>query len=410
MSRDTFRIAIRKFGPFESAIQKQWDSFERIARTGLQIDAVAMDLHPLYDSLFESEGLARGEWDAAFVNTDWVATADQKHCLLDLAPMLRSDPPEGYPEAWPRSLLRLQDIDGRVLGLPYHDGPECLIYRTDLIDDPREKSAYQSRYGAPLRVPRTWDEFRQVARHFHRPEQGLHGTVYAAYPDGHNSVYDFCLQVWTRGGELVDADGNLAIDTPQAREALQFLREIINDRALVHPLCRELDSVKSGLAFAAGEAALMVNWFGFASMAQTIPESRVRDCVGIAEIPHSEGMQAASLNIYWILCIGAGSPRREVAWRFLRHCASLEMDKLLTIEGAIGCRRSTWMDEDVNRAIPFYRSLDRLHFGAREMPRMPQWPAVAALIDQMVSQAINTDTPVDAITARTQRELTEVLR
>ncbi len=408
MRRNVFRIAVRKFGPFEAAIRKQWDAFERVERSGLQLDAVALDLHPLYSALFESGGLAGSDWDAAFLNTDWVASANENNCLLDLSPMIRSNPPAGYPEAWPRSLLRLQEFDGRVLGLPYHDGPECLIYRTDLLDDPREQAAYRASYGAPLRVPETWTEFRQIARHFHRPAQGLYGTVYAAYPDGHNTVYDFCLQVWTRGGELVDAQGKLHLDTPQAREALQFLREIVNDPSSVHPSCRDMDSVKSGMAFAAGEAALMVNWFGFASMAETIDESQVKGCVGVAEIPHAAGSQGASLNIYWILSIGSGSPHREVAWRFLRHCASVEMDKLLTLEGAIGCRRSTWIDEDVNRIVPFYRRMEVLHAGAREMPRMPQWPKVSEVIDRMVLQAIDTAAPIETIVLQAQHELVEV--
>ena len=50
----------------------------------------------------------------------------------------------------------------------------------------------------------------------------------------------------------------------------------------MHPDCREMDSVKSGLAFAAGEVAMMVNWFGFAAMCEMIPESRVKGRVDVA--------------------------------------------------------------------------------------------------------------------------------
>lgn len=86
------------------------------------------------------------------------------------------------------------------------------------------------------------------------------------------------------------------------------------------------------------------------------------------------------------------------------------MDKLLTLEGAIGCRKSTWVDEDVNRIIPFYRRMEVLHSGAREMPRTPQWPMIAQVIDRMVLQAINTAEPVEAIVERAQNELIEALR
>jgi multiple sugar transport system substrate-binding protein len=48
-----FRIAIRKFAPFESAIQKQWAAFEAVQQTGLQLDPVALDLHPLSNTLID---------------------------------------------------------------------------------------------------------------------------------------------------------------------------------------------------------------------------------------------------------------------------------------------------------------------------------------------------------------------
>jgi len=400
-----FRIAVRKFAPFESAIEKQWRAFDREEKTGLELKAAAMDLHPLYESTLENGGLARGDWDVAFLVTDWVAAAEEQGAVTDLSELIRANPPEGFPEGWSPSLLRLQQIGGKVLGLPYHDGPECLIYRTDLLEDPLEAAAFEARYGAPLKVPETWDEFRRVARHFHRPEEGRSGTVYAAYPDGHNTVYDFCLQLWTRGGELIDQHGRLRLDTPQAVAALEFLRQMVNDHEAVHPASRELDSVKSGLAFAAGEAALMVNWFGFAAMAETIPDSRVKGKVGVAPVPHAQGAPSASLNIYWILSIASGSPHQEVAWRFLRHCARPDMDKLLTMEGAIGCRKSTWMDEDVNQVIPFYRKMEELHASARELPRMVSWPLVAKVIDRMVMEAINTNESVETITRRAQADV-----
>jgi len=388
----TFRIAVRKYGPFESAIRKQWDAFERAVSTGLELEAEALDLHPLFDTLFTREGLKRGAWDVAFLVTDWVAAACDSKAVLNLAPLIAADPPDHYPAGWTPSLLRLHQIGGQVLGLPYHDGPECLIYRKDLFEDAGEP------------VPATWDEFRRVARHLTRPKDGLYGTVFAAFPDGHNTVYDFCLQLWTRGGELFDGNGNLRLNTPAAIDALEFYRGMLNDPA-VHPGAREFDSVKSGLAFAAGEIAMMVNWFGFATMAETVHDSRVRGRIDVATVPHAPGCSGVSLNVYWILAIGAGSPHRDVAYRFLRHCATARMDKLLTLEGAIGCRKSTWTDPDVNRIIPFYQRMVELHESARELPRMPGWPQIARVIDELVLAVINTGQPVAELAAQAQDRL-----
>jgi multiple sugar transport system substrate-binding protein len=392
--RKTFRVAIRKFDPFESAIRKQWADFQAAEGSNLELDGVALDLHPLYDSLFEQGGLRNGEWDVAFLPSDWFAQVYEERAVVDLAPYLQADAPEGYPHGWTENLLRLQQFGDAVVGLPYHDGPECLIYRTDLFESPTEQAAYQSLYGTPLGLPRNWQEYHQIARFFQRPEQGVYGTGFAAFPDGHNTVYDFCLQLWTRGGELFDGDGNILLDTPEAIRALEFYRAIVNDASAVHPGSREFDSVKSGLAFANGEIAMMVNWFGFASLAQTFDISKVRGLVDIAPIPGDPGGRPVSLSVYWILSVAAGSHHPEIAYRFLRHCASVRMDKLLTLEGGIGCRKSTWEDRDVNQVIPFYQKMSSLHQYARELPKRSDWNALAARIDRLVLDTINTQTPI----------------
>jgi multiple sugar transport system substrate-binding protein len=386
--KNTFRIAVRSFGPFELAIKKQWDIFTSGIGESIELEAVPFDLHPLHETLFENEGLRKGEWDVAFVSTDWIAEASSTNALADVTNWLRSDPPDQFPSGWPDSLLRMQSIEGKKVGLPYHDGPECLIYRTDLLAGESD-------------LPQTWDEFRETARRLHSPSRKLYGTAFAAYPDGHNTVYDFCLQLWSRGGDLFAPDGSMQLFTPQGAEALRFYRSMINDVSAVHPQCRGFDSVKSGLAFAAGEIAMMVNWFGFAAMSETIQESKVKGKVGIARIP-SQGGPHISLNSYWILGIASGSELQQLAWHFLKHCATASMDKLLTLEGAIGCRKSTWQDPDINAIIPFYNQLDRLHGDARELPRLSHWSALSEVIDEMMLQALNTIVPETELLAAAQ--------
>jgi multiple sugar transport system substrate-binding protein len=398
----TFRIAVRKFEPFEISLARQWDIFEQHHRTSLQLEAVPLDLHPLHESLFSRRGLQLGDWDAAMISTDWLTEAAESGGLTDLTSRLGQAPPEGYPEGWSDSLLRLQRFEDHVLGLPYHDGPECLVYRKDLFESSEERDRYAQRYGEPLDVPPTWEQFHRVARFFTRPEQRLFGTVIAAYPDGHNTVYDFCLQLWTRGGELFHYSGAMRLETPEAREALDFYRTLLQDTSAVHPDSLNLDSVKSGLAFAAGEVAMMVNWFGFASMSETMAQSKVRGSVGVAPIP-SGGGPRVSLNAYWVMGLPAGSRHPEIAWQFLRHCASPEMDKLLTLQGGIGCRKSTWSDPEVNFRIPFYHCLEELHEEARELPRRSNWSQLAAVIDGMLLDAIKSDEPTADILQRAQR-------
>ena len=401
MRNHAFRVAVREFKPFESAIRKQWEIFEQRTRTGLTLEIASLDLRSLHEDLFLKRGLERGDYDVAFVSTDWLAEAVKADSLVDLSPYLQASPPEGYPDAWTESLLRFQRFGNRVLGLPYHDGPECLIYRRDLFEDAAEGKRYARQFGEPLQPPRSWREFHRLARFFTRPQQPLYGTVFAAFPDGHNTVYDFCLQLWTRGGELFDASGQILLNTPQASEALDYYRDLLNDSTAVHPGSRQFDSVRSGLAFARGEVAMMVNWFGFAAMSETLDESKARGRVSVAPAPCETGLPV-SLNAYWILGIAPGSMHRDPAWGFLSHCASAAMDKLLTLEGGIGCRKSTWIDAQVNAAVPFYSCLERLHHGARELPRLTNWERLGTVIEQMVLDAVQGYEPIGTITQKAQ--------
>ncbi len=385
----TLRIAVRAFGPFESAIEKQFDDFVRTTGADAVLEAVPMDLNPLHEAAIGNRGLATGEWDIAFLNTDWLAQAQAAGLIENLEPHMVAAPVADFPEAWSPSLTTMQRFAGGFWGMPYHDGPECLIYRRDLLE------------AAGIAVPTTWDEFHTAARALHAPERGQYGTVLALFPDGHNSFYDFCIHIWSRGGEPF-ANGRPAFTSPEAHAALDFLRALACDEGAIAPNARELDSVKSGLLFAEGKVALMANWFGFAAYADTAADSRVKGKVDVAPLPAGPGGGSVSLNVFWVLAIGSGSANKALAWEFLRHCATAPMDKLTTTEGAIGVRRSTWADAEVNARIPYYHRLDWLHAHAREMPMTPRLAAVSHIVDDLMTAATTTDRPTAELLAQAQ--------
>ncbi len=387
---DTLRIAVRAFPPFERAIARQFDDFVRTTGTDAVLDAVAMDLNPLHAATIGERGLATGAWDVALLATDWLAEAQALDLLEDLDPHLARAPIAGFPDAWTPSLTTMQRFAGGFWGMPYHDGPECLVYRRDLLE------------AAGLAVPQTWDAFHAAARALHAPERQRYGTVLALYPDGHNSFYDFCIHIWSRGGEPFDGGGRPAFTSPHAHAALDFLRTLAADDSAIAPGCRDLDSVKSGLLFAEGKVAMMANWFGFAAYADTVADSRVKGLVDVAPLPAGPGGRSVSLNVFWVLAIGAGSANKPLAWDFLRHCATPAMDLLTTTEGAIGVRRSTWADAGVNASVPYYHRLDWLHDHARAMPLTPHLAAISHIVDDLMTAATTTDRSTADLLAEAQ--------
>jgi multiple sugar transport system substrate-binding protein len=394
----TIRIAVRKFDPFENAIARQFAAFSRATGSSARLEIEALELNPLHDSLFVRRGLADGSFDLAFISTDWLAEAQAAGLIRDLAPHLARAPIPDFPDAWSPSLLGLQRFKGGFWGMPYHDGPQCLIYRKDLLE------------AASIPVPTTWTQFHEAARRLHDPAQGRYGTVLALYPDGHNSFYDFCIHVWTRGGEPFGPDARPCIDTPEALAAVDFIRTLARDATAMTPGATELDSVKSGILFCEGKIALMTNWFGFAALGETWESSQVRGLVDIAPLPAGAGGRSVSLNVFWVLALAAGSTNSELAWSFLRHLATAPMDKVTTLEGAIGVRRSTWADPEVNRLVPYYHKLDALHARARELPLHPRLAEISHVVDDLLGRAVASDVSSSVLLDEAQRRIDELVR
>ena len=391
------RVALRRFDPFEAAIAQQFADFARNTGCTARLDAVPLDLNPLHAALFARRELLTPQWDIAFLPTDWIAEAQALGLVEDLRPWLARQPISGFPDAWSPSLLGLQDFAGGLWGMPYHDGPQCLIYRTDLLS------------AAGLEVPTTWAAFHTAARRLHDPARGVHGTVLGLFPDGHNSFYDFCVQIWSRGGAPFDAAGRPQFATAEAVAALDFLRALARDADAVAPGLRDIDSVRSGLMFCEGRVALMANWFGFAALGETWDESHVAGKVDIAPLPAGPGGESISLNVFWMLAIAAGSAQKPLAWDFLRHCASAPMDRLTTLAGGVGVRRSTWDDPEVNRRVPYSHKLGLLHARARTLPANPRQAQVAEAVDAMMAEAHGTHRPSAALLEAAQARVAAIL-
>jgi len=405
---DKIRIAVRKFDPFESTLQKLWDAFCLQNNIQAEAEMIPMELHELYETTISKKGLKEGKWDIAHLNTDWIFDAVHEKAVVDLYSFIAENPPENYPYGWHKSLLHLQKLDNGTFGLPFHDGPECLIYRKDLFENETEKENFKKQFGYELSTPKTWKEFVEIATFFNRPEENLYGTIFANYPDGHNMVFDFCLQLWTRGGSLINHKNQISINSEAGIKALDFYRNIVNNKNAVHPKSKDFGSVEAGLAFAEGQAAMAINWFGFASMAEVIDESKVKGKIDITSLPSDPGFKTASLNVYWLYTIGSGSKHKKLAYDFLRFATTAESDKLLTTEGGIGCRKSTWKDKEINTLIPFYHKLEMLHENALTLPQTPIWPKVCEFIDHMVLKAINSDIPSAQLLEETQINIQKI--
>jgi multiple sugar transport system substrate-binding protein len=394
---------LRNYKDFENALEEEARLFE-VTHPGVHVELVSVGIHELYGAALTDGGLQEGRFDLALLVTDWLAEGMASGALEDLQVWQGRQPIAEWPESWARSLVGPLVFGGKLSSLPWHDGPECLVYRSDLFADPELRARHRGQLGHDLAPPRTWQEFEETARFLTSAREHRYGTIFAAFPDGHNTVYDFAVQLWSRGGQLSGPDGLPRVDSSEAVRALDFYRRIVRDSSLCHPKSPHLDSTQSGDVFLAGEVAMMVNWFGFAARSDR-EGSPLAGKVAIAPIPSEPGVVSISLSVFWAMAMGAGSKQKELAWEFLRFLSTPERDLGIAKHGTVGVRLSTWRNTELQARVPAYASIEKISLGARQLPAGPQMAVFARVIDGIVTRALSTQDATVVILEEAQHEI-----
>jgi multiple sugar transport system substrate-binding protein len=383
---------------------RAFDGFERsfttqLAGAGLQARHELVEISELERRVVdEGSAITSGEVDVLLLVTDWLPNLIAERRLLPLDDAFAARSPEGWPDAWVPALRALQQgEDGRGYGVAYHDGPMMFLYRRDLYESPEEQAAYAEQHGYPLAPPTTWTHYHDQAVWFDRPEEGMRGTVLAGYPDEHNNVYDFLTQLWSRGGDLV-VEGHSGLDSRPAREAVDFLHRLWHESRVVDPEAAGWDSVASGEHFANGEAAMMVNWAGFASLSAD-PGSPTHGRVGCAPVPGHDGPggTAVTLNAYWVLAVPAGARDPERSIELIRRLTTHEMDVVTAVSGGSAARRDSWDDARVQALAPYYSQLESAHRHSRSVPVDRRWPAMAGVLNDMMRSVVVEGASAEAL-------------
>jgi multiple sugar transport system substrate-binding protein len=391
-------IMYRLFDGFEKALAIQGDAF-RETHPDVTFGLDSADTQPLYTRMFTDGGLRDGSTDIFMCCTDWLAEAIEDEQIVCLADYVENDPPPDWPSGWAPTVLGLQQDDhGRPWGLPYHDGPEVFMYRTDLFDDPREQLQFERQHGRPLAPPTTWSEFLDLARFFTRPDNDLYGCVVAGKPDGHNSVYDFCLHLWSRGGELLSDTGRPIFASRAGQAALHYYLDLIHEHRFTQPEPWEYDSVAAGMYYASGKAAMQWNWAGFQTIADLPEFSQIPGKTRSVMLPGGDGPEGkrVSLLVYWVMTIARGCRNPDLAYQFLRHLTTPAMDKITAQCGGSGVRKSTWTDPEIRAQFRYYDVIEEVHRHVRFLPRIPHYPAINEALNDMMASLVRGHGNVDS--------------
>ena len=296
------------------------------------------------------------------------------------------------------SALRTGTVEGHRYGLPFGLSVRFLYVGSKLLS----ASAVSEEEGPPL-APTTWEELARVARAIQaipddvREQNRLPalGYGFGAPLSPEEAPLTFAYFLWTAGGRFLDDSGNVAFDSPEGRQALEFLVELVSsaDATNPDPVSYDLDTLEA--LFRTEKLGMLItgHWLRGALL-----EPGVRVSFGFRPLPRKA--QDATLASCDYVVMFAASPRQQEAWQFVDFIYRPEnredffdpqagksvIPELSASLEAMGAKKF-WED--------FRSSLEV----ARFMPLEPDWPEIANLLAEEIAAACAGEkSPAKALT------------
>ena len=246
--------------------------------------------------------------------------------------------------------------DNVAYGMPYDGDCINLYYRKDIFENSEYKKKFLESYGYELAPPKTWKEYKEIAKFFNGWDWDKDGKVeygnavlrkkgdiamlqffataaaYAKHPN--DKAYFF------------DADNlNPRINTPAFVKALEDYIEII-DYAPKGAVNFAGHDVRNN--FVTGEVVMAIDWADLGIYAAQNEISTLSPSqVGFGQIPGSKSVynskekiwedkynQVSSISGNWSFFVNKNSKNKDLAFAFAAHMTSKDMTKkLVSISG-----------------------------------------------------------------------------
>lgn len=357
---ETIRILMETV-PDTEYVQKLLPEFK--AQTGIDVEIEAISYIDMHSKLVPQLIAPQGAYDVIVVDFYWVAEFSSAGWMMPLDELMAKD---GIDAG--RYVPKLMDLVGRVgdktLMLPFYNYSMGVIYRKDLLEDPKEQAAFKGKYGIDLRVPQSWDEYKKQMEFFTRDTNGdgtndFFGTVIQGQR-GDCIMMQWSNFLYANGGRYYDENWNPTLTTPEAVQALTDYAEATKKYS--PPGSEGFCFDESFNVMAQGKAYSFVTFNILYANLNDPASSTVAGKLGIATNP------GGGLNGGWGWAIPNSSPNKAAAWTFIKWVESYDVAKKRATMGGAPTQTALFTDPEVVAARPEAPILGELVATAQPFP------------------------------------------
>ncbi len=364
-------------------------------KTGIKVNIEEVTYTAMHEKLVPqlSAGPKAGAYDVIIVDKQWVGEFLCADWLLPLDDYIKRDNFDTSVYV-PAMFEMLGEVNGVTYMLPFYNYTMGLVYRTDIFEDPQLKAEYQEKFGKPLEVPKTVEDYVEVAKFLTRDTDG----------DGKIDIYGAAMQLarfpayaeythllFGLDGWYYDENWKAAVNGEKGIKAINYLIDLYKnattEAATGYFFNEQIEF------FNQGKAAMIITYSWAPVLIDNPEKSRVAGKIGIALTPGGHGMQGG-----WGWAIPRSAPNPDAAWEFLKWVESFEIAKKRALEGGAPTRTDIFNDPDVLAKWPYQKLIGEWVKTGKPFPILCRSQEIVDTLSLNVSEALaGTKDPVAAM-------------
>ncbi len=314
-------------------------------KTGNKVKLVTAPTSSTEQLALAQQLLASGATDVDVFNIDVIWPGILGTFFLDLKEYSKGSEKEHF-----EALIANNMVDGKLVAMPWFTDAGLLYYRKDLLEKYNEK------------VPTTWEEMTATAKKIQDGEKkagnkGMWGFVFQgkAYEGLTCDALEWVASFG--GGTIVDPEGKVTIDNPDAAAAVDLAAGWIG--TISPPGVLGYEEEESRGVFQSGNSVFMRNWPYAYELSQD-EKSPVKGKVGVTVLPKGAGANARGAAALggWNLAVSKFSKHPEQAADLALYLTGTEEQKRRAIVGGFHPTiASLYQDQDVLAKQPTFADL-----------------------------------------------------
>lgn len=284
-----------------------------------------------------------------------------------------------YPYAHLRAARDGNGNGKNILGFPIRGHVQLMFYRRDIFEK------------LGLKAPATWDDMVEAGKVITAKTDMSGVAMYYGKTAGQNLMIWFNY-LWGNGGELLDAKGQPAFNSPAGIAATQAYIDVMLKHKAAPAASASFNETDAVNSVAQGKSAMVpVWWWRYASLVDPKISTLKPEQVAFAPLPSMPGKPNTTYTNTWFYGINRNSKKKAAAMEFLTWLSQPEIERAVLLDKSmnevVAMQTKNLIDADVNvRYNGMHVFGAQALKGAKGTPLFPQWPQVSDVLEATISE------------------------